>query len=385
MIRPFILSASMTKFGKLQESGRNLAVSAAKEAIEKAGISAKEIQLTIVSNAFGFLENQIHIGPIVNTSLGIPEVPSLTVESACSSSSGALREAFVNVAGGFYDVVLVVGVEKLSHVSTMESTTYFSMGSDYPYEAIAGATFPGLYATIATAYMNEYKKSDEILGAVALKNHHNALSNPKAHIRKEISYEDYKNSKVIAYPLKLYDACPFSDGASAALVVSEEYAKKHTDVLISIEASTRAGSTAALQDRSDLTTIPGARIAAKKAFEDAGITPKKISFSEVHDCFTIAEIVALEDIGFFPKGEGGKGAIEGDTQRDGKIPINVSGGLKAKGHPVSATGLAQVAEVYEQMTQNANGRQLSNTEYALTHNVGATGGSVSIHIFRRVR
>lgn len=385
MIKPMLLSASMTKFGKLKETGRELAVSVARDVVEKAGIPVKDIELTLVSNAFGILEDQIHIGPVINTALGIPEVPSMTIESACSSSSGALREAYVNIAGGFHDVILLVGMEKLSHISTLDSTTYFAMAADYPYEAEAGATFPGLYATIANAYLNKYGLQTDILGSVAIKNHTNALDNPKAHLQKKITWDDYYNSRMVSYPLKLYDACPFSDGASAVLLVSEEYARKHSDTLVALESSVRAGSPAALQDRDDLTTIPGARIAAEKALKEAGVEISKIDFAEVHDCFTIAEIVALEDIGLFPRGQAGKATLEGQTMRDGKIPVNPSGGLKAKGHPVSATGLAQIVEIYDQMFQEAGKRQLSNTDYALAHNVGATGGSVTVSIFRRVK
>ncbi len=379
----WVLGAASNRFGKMKETGREAASRVALEAIQMAGLDPNEIGYTFVSNAFGVAERQAHIGPLINTALGIPEVPSHTVESACSSSSAALHDAYVHVAGGFLDAALVVGVEKLSHLDTLNATSYFAMGADYPFESHNGATFPGLYATIADAHVKRYGTETEQLGSVAVKNHLNASLNPHAHFQKPITMDTYLNSPVIASPLRLYDCCPFSDGAAAVVVVAaEKYPNPGMEPLV-IRASARAGSIAAMHDRPELTGLPASQRASQVAFKQAKVEPSQIDFMEVHDCFTIAELVALEDMGFFPRGEAGKATAEGLTARDGKLPVNPSGGLKAKGHPISATGASQVVEIFEQFNGMAGGRQVPKSNVALAHNVGATGSSASVHIFSR--
>jgi acetyl-CoA C-acetyltransferase len=377
----WVVGAATNRFGKMVESGREAATRVALEAIESSGLQAREIDQTFVSNAFGVAERQAHLGPLINTGLGIPEVPSCTIESACSSSSAALHEAFVHVAGGFSDVVLVVGVEKLSHLDTLAATSYFAMGADYAFETRNGATFPGLYATLASAYRGRYGTRAEELGSVAVKNHANGANNPNAHFRRPITMETYLASPVIASPLRLYDCCPFSDGASAIVVAARETAGSPRSEPLVIRASARSGSVAGMHDRSTLTGLPATRAAARAAFRQAGIEPARVDFAEVHDCFTIAELMALEDLGFFAPGTAGPASLEGATAHDGRFPVNASGGLKAKGHPISATGAAQVVEIFEQFNHRAGGRQVPKTEVALAHNVGATGGSCSVHVF----
>ncbi len=385
MEKVWVAGAAMNRFGKMTDTGREAATKVALDALDRAGLEPKDIGYTFVSNAFGIAEKQAHVGPLINTSLGIPEVPSCTIESACSSSSAALHEAFVHVAGGFLDAALVVGAEKLSHLDTLASTSYFAMGADYAYESRNGATFPGLYATLATAHMHRYGTKAEELGAVAVKNHANAAHNPHAHFQKPITMETYLGSAPVAWPLKLYDCCPFSDGAAAVVVVNpEKFRNRLKAVPALIRASARSGSIAALQDRTDLTGLPASQLAAEKAFRQSKLERKDIDFLEVHDCFTIAEILALEDMGFYPKGSAARATAEGETALGGKLPVNPSGGLKAKGHPVSATGAGQVVEVFEQFNGMAGKRQLPGPSLALTHNVGATGGSCSVHIFERV-
>jgi acetyl-CoA C-acetyltransferase len=383
MRETWVVGAASNRFGKMAETGREAATKVALEAIEAAGLSPQDIDYTFVSNCFGIAERQAHLGPLLNTALGIPEVPSCTVESACSSSSAGLHEAFVHVAGGFADAALVVGVERLSHLDTLAATSYFAMGADYTFEARNGATFPGLYATLAGVHQHKFGTSEAQLGAVAVKNHANAAQNPHAHFQKAISMDTYLASPVIASPLRLYDCCPFSDGAAAVVVAAREALPHVTGEPLVIRASARAGSIADMHDRPDLVGLPASRLAAQKAFQQAKVEPKDIDFLEVHDCFTIAELLALEDMGFFPRGEAGKQTVEGVTARDGQLPVNPSGGLKAKGHPVSATGASQVVEIYEQFNGRAGGRQVPRTDLALAHNVGATGGSCSVHIFGR--
>jgi acetyl-CoA C-acetyltransferase len=383
MRETWVVGAASNRFGKMKETGREAATRVSAEAIRVAGLTPKDIGYTFVSNCFGVAERQAHVGPLINSGLGIPEVPSCTIESACSSSSAALHEAFVHVAGGFTDAALVVGVEKLSHLDTLAATSYFAMGADCAFETKNGATFPGLYATLATAYRNEYRTKPEMFGAIALKNHANGARNPHAHFQKEISMQTYLDSPIIASPLRLYDCCPFSDGAAAVVVAAKEFVKQPVTEPLVIRASARAGSITDMQDRPDLLSLPATRAAAEKAFRQAHLERKDIDFLEVHDCFTIAEVLALEDLGFYPKGSAASAALEGATARDGKLPVNTSGGLKAKGHPVSATGASQVVEIFEQMNGLAKGREVAHAETALAHNVGATGGSCSVHIFSR--
>jgi acetyl-CoA C-acetyltransferase len=379
-----VLGAGSTKYGKLNEDIIEIALNAAKGAIDSAGITPKQIQSGYISNVFGVADKQVHMAPVIMSNLGIPEVPGLTIESACGSGSVMFREAYANVKAGFYDCILALGVEKITHTGTAQSTTLFSYCSDFFYEGGNGASFPGLFASIALAYMTKYKATEDDLAYVAVKNHENGFLNPKAHIRKKITVDDVLNSPVVASPLKVFDCCPFSDGASAVILCSEEFAKKSGKQYVKVIGSGRGASPAAVQGREDIATIPSTVAAAKQAYDMAGVKPKDIDFAEVHDCFTIAEIVDIEDLGFFKKGTGAQGAREGETKRDGKIPINPSGGLKSKGHPIGATGIGQVVEVFEQFTGGAGGRTVKDAQIALTHNFGATGASAAVHIFQKV-
>ena len=379
-----VLGAGSTKYGKLDDSIVDIALQASVSAIESAGIEPKEIQAGYISNVFGVADKQVHLGPVVMSNLGISEKPSLSIESACGSGSVSFREAFANVAAGFYDAVLVTGVEKVTHTGTEWTTTYFSYCSDFFYEGQAGVSFPGLFASMARAYLHEFNATEEDLARVAVKNHDNGLLNPKAHLRKKITIDDVMNSAVVASPLKLYDCCPFSDGASAVILCSQNFAKEHGGDYIDVIGSGRGGSPAALQGRDHLTTIPSTKIATESAYKMAGITAKDVDFAEVNDCFTIDEVVDTEDLGFFEKGKGVEAVREDRTKLNGQISINPSGGLKSKGHPIGATGVGQVVEVYDQLTGNADERTVKNAKIGLTHNFGATGASCAVHIFQSV-
>jgi acetyl-CoA C-acetyltransferase len=380
-----VLGAGSTKYGKLNEGIIEIALKASVDAIDSAGITPKDIQAGYISNVFGVTDRQVHMAPVIMSNLGVPEVPGLTIESACGSGSIMFREAYANVAAGFYDCILGLGVEKITHTGTIQSTTLFSYCSDFFYEGGNGASFPGLFASIARSYMAKYKASEEDLARVAVKNHENGILNPKAHVRKKITIDDVLKSPVVASPLKLYDCCPFSDGASAIILCSEDFAKKIGRPFIEVIGSGRGASPAAVQGRDDITTIPSTVAAATQAYKMAGITAKDIDFAEVHDCFTIAELIDIEDLGFFKKGAGANAVREGATSRDGEIPINPSGGLKSKGHPIGATGIGQVVEVFEQLTGKAEQRTVRDAEVGLTHNFGATGASAAVHIFKRVQ
>jgi acetyl-CoA C-acetyltransferase len=378
------LGAGSTKYGKLDDSIVDITVQASADAINSAGIEPADIKAGYISNVFGIADKQVHLGPVIMSNLGISDRPSLSIESACGSGSVSFREAYANVAAGFYDCLLVAGTEKVTHTGTEWTTTYFAYCSDFFHEGSAGASFPGLFAAMARAYLTEFGATEEDFAQVAVKNHNNGILNPKAHLRKKITIDDVMKSAVVASPLKLYDCCPFSDGASAVILCTEEFAKKTGGDYIKVTGSGRGGSPAALQGRERITTIPSTVIAAKSAYKMAGITAKDVDFAEVHDCFTIAEIVDTEDLGFFEKGKGVEAAREGRTALNSDISINPSGGLKSKGHPIGATGVGQVAEVYDQLTGQAGPRTVHDAHIGLTHNFGATGASCAVHIFESV-
>lgn len=379
-----VLGAGSTKYGKLDDSITDITIQASVAAIESAGIEPKEIDAGYISNVFGVADKQVHLGPVIMSNLGISEKPSLSIESACGSGSVSFREAFANVAAGFYDAVLVTGVEKVTHTGTEWTTTYFSYCSDFFYEGGAGASFPGLFASMARAYLTEFKATEEDFAMVAVKNHANGFLNPKAHLRKKITIDDVMKSAVVASPLKLYDCCPFSDGASSVIICNEKFAKAHSKNYVKVIGSGRGGSPATLQGREHMTTIPSTKLAAQAAYKMAGIKPKDVDFAEVHDCFTIAEIVDTEDLGFFEKGQGVQAIREGRTSLNGEISINPSGGLKSKGHPIGATGVGQVVEAFEQLTGKAGERTVKDAHIGLTHNFGATGASCAVHLFKSV-
>lgn len=380
-----VIGAGSTSYGKFTMTARDLALLASKEAIERAEVEPKDIQGAFIANAFGLAEKQGHLGPLIMSGLGIPDVPASTIESACSSGASAFREAYINIAAGIYDVMLVVGTERISHLDTITSTTYFSFGSDYLFEGACGASFPGLYAAMAKSHMDRFGTTEEHLALVAVKNHENGMLNEKAHLQKGISVDDVLKSPSIAYPLKLYDSCPFSDGAAAVILASEEYMSKraNSDGYTLIRGSGRAGGNGALHSRDDMTSLRSTILASRDALKQAGISISDIDFAEVHDCFTIAELIAMEDLGITGRGQAAAAVEQNRTRLDGDIPINPSGGLKAKGHPIGATGVGQVVEVFEQLNNNAGRRQVKDAKIALTHNLGATGGSSAVHIFSR--
>lgn len=375
-----VIGAGSTKYGRFDMAARELLTDACAAALLDSKVDPAGVEGNFIGNAFSIAEKQGHLGPLVMTSLGIPEAPAYTIETACASGGSAFREAYVNVAGGFADVMLASGVERVSHLDTITATSYFAYGSDYTYEGANGCSFPGLYAAMARTYFQKFGATEEDLAAIAVKNHENGALNPKAHIQKRITIDDVMKSMMVASPLKLYDACPFSDGAAAVVVATEEVAKGLGVEPLYVLGSARAGSIAALHERADMASIPSSTIAGQKAMKQAKVTPKDVNVLEVHDCFTIAEAMALEDLGFVKRGAGAKTAKEGITRRDGAIPTNPSGGLKSKGHPVGATGIGQIVELRDQLLGRAGPRQVKNARIGLAHNVGATGGSCAVHV-----
>jgi len=381
-----IIGIGLTKFGELWEkSFRDLITEAGIKAIEDAGISGREIDgIYVGSMSAGRFVGQEHVGALVADSAGLIGVPSTRVESACASGGLAFRQAYLAVASGIHDMVVVGGVEKMTDVVSREATNTLATAADQEWESFFGVTFPALYALIATRHMHEYGTTREQLAHVAVKNHANGALNPNAHFRRKITVEDVLNSSPVAYPLRLLDCSPVSDGAAAVILCPLKDAKKYTDKIVKIRGSGQASDTLALHSREDICTFKSTVLASKMAYKQAKIRSKDVDVAEVHDCFTIAEILAIEDLGFFRKGEGGKAVEEGLTEIDGTIPINTSGGLKAKGHPVGATGVAQIAEIVMQLRGEADKRQVKDAEIGLTHNIGGSGASCVVHILEVV-
>ena len=381
-----IISAGLSKFGKLEGLyGREIFAEAAKEAFDRCPNldPKKDIQALFVGHMGESYEHQGHTGATLADWAGLLHISATRTETACASSGAALRAGIFAVLSGLYDVVMVGGVEKMTNRTTPEVTEFLAMASDFPFEQWHGITFPGLYALMATAHMHEYGTTEEQLAMVAVKNHHNGYLNPKAHMQKEITLEKALSSRMIAWPLKLYDCSLITDGASCLIITKPELAKKYTDTPVHIIGSGQASDSIGIYERESFTSLIAAKIAAKQAYEMAGVTPKDIDVAEVHDCFTIAEIIAYEDLGFCKTGEGGRLIESGETMLEGNLPVNTSGGLKAKGHPVGATGTAQAYEIYLQLTGQADKRQVKDARIGLTHNVGGSGATATVHIFRR--
>ncbi len=382
-----IIGVGCTEFGELwDKSFRELFVEAGVSALEDANVQGGKIDALYVGNMSGgrFIEQE-HLGSLIADYSGLASlhVPSTRVEAACASGGLALRQGILAVASGYHDIVIAGGAEKMTDVGVETATDALAAAADREWEGIMGATFPGLYAMIARLHMHKYGTTQEQLASVAVKNHHNGTMNPKAQFQNEISIEAVINSSMIAEPLHMFDCSPISDGASAVVIAPAEIAKKYTDTPIYVKASAQASGTISLHDRPDITTLDATVFAAQRAYKMAKVTSKDIDLAEVHDCFTIAEICAIEDLGFVKKGEGGKATEEGMTAIGGKIPINTSGGLKACGHPVGATGVKQAVEITLQLRGEAEKRQISGAEIGLMHNVGGSGGTAVVHIFGR--
>lgn len=378
-----IIGASQTKFGELWDASfRQLIAEAGLQAIEDSNIAGNDLDAMFIGNmTAGLFIQQEHIAALITDHTGLNPVASTRVEAACASGGLALRQGIMAVASGYNDIVISAGVEKMTDV--VDATSAIATASDQEWEAQQGATFPSLYAMIARRHMYEYGTTREQLAEFSVINHQNASKNPKAQYPFEISVDKVLNSTMVADPLTLLDCSPVTDGAAAIVLCPAENAKKYTDTPIYVKASAQASDTITLHDRKDITTIGSTKVAAKKAYEMAGVTTKDIDAVEVHDCFSINGILAIEDLGFVEKGQGGPAVEEGITHIDGQIPVNPSGGLKARGHPLGATGIAQAAEIVWQLRGKADKRQIEGAEIGMTHNIGGTGGTAAVHILSR--
>lgn len=408
-----MVGAGMSRFGAFPElTTRDLLIDAfqtLRQSVDK-GLDPADIQMLYIGNySSDLFEGQAHTAPLMADWLGLAPLPATRVENACASGSTAMRQGIFAIAAGMADIVLVGGIEKMTNLPTERVTDTLATAGDVLYELPAGFTFPGFYATMATAYMHRYGATPESLMRVGIKNHDNGALNSKAQFGLSIRdvmvkkvakaqqkgrpvptwademdfLHDDRANPMIAWPLRLFDCSPISDGAATVLLVAADIARNFTDTPIYIIGSGQA-SDVALHNRPDPTTINSARLAGRQAYAMAGVTPADIKIAEVHDCFTIAEILATEDMGFFGPGQGHIAVEEGLTQRNGPKPINTSGGLKAKGHPVGASGVGQAVEIWHQMRGEAGERQVPvDVDLALTHNVGGTGQTCVVHIYER--
>ncbi|MFW5924028.1 MAG: thiolase domain-containing protein [archaeon] len=378
-----IAGVGLTKFGEHPErTSRDMFAEAGLAALDDAGVDPNDVASVFYGNFMGELsEHQGHMGPLAAEALGI-DAPATRYESACASSGVAVREAVKNVRSGEADVVAVGGAERMNNLPTAETTESLAIAADDLYEVRAGMTFPGAYGLMADAYFDEYGGGREDLAHIAVKNHANAVDNEYAQFQYEIDVEDALDSPPVAEPLHLYDACPITDGAAALVLVSEEYAADHDlDAAVAISGSGQGSDKMALQDRTTMAETPAAADAADQAFGEAGVEPDDVDAAEVHDCFTIAEVLALEALGIFEPGEGIHAARDGKTLPDGEVPVNLSGGLKAKGHPVGATGAAQVVEMTRLLRgDHPNSEYVADADVGVTHNAGGTVASTVVHV-----
>ncbi|MCX7880530.1 MAG: thiolase domain-containing protein [Ignavibacteria bacterium] len=373
-----IIGVGLTQFGEnWDQSIRDLFAEAALKAMESAKIE-KVDSLYVGSMSSGLYAYQEHLGSLMADYVGQIGVPAVRIESACSSGGQAVRMGFLDVASGMHDIVLVGGVEKMWDVE--DGTFVLATAADQEYEVYNGVTFPGLYAMMARVYMERYGLTREELAQVPIKNHKHGVNNPYAQFPFEIDLKAVLSSSMVADPLRLLDCSPITDGAACVILCPLERAKEFTDKFVKIRAVGSASGPIAFHDHKDLTRLDAVKLAGERAYKMAGLKPEDIDFVEVHDCFSIAEILVAEELGFFDYGTAGKAIAEGQATYGGKIVINPSGGLKAKGHPVGATGVAQIVEAYLQLTGQAGKRQVSNARFGMTQNMGGSGGSCVVHI-----
>jgi acetyl-CoA C-acetyltransferase len=384
MSTPRVTGVGLTHFGEYPErTGRDMFAEAGLAALDDAGLVPDDVEALFYGNFMGEMaEHQGHEAPMMAEAVGAPDVAATRLESACASAGTAVRQGVLAVRNGEADVVLVGGAERMTNIGTAGATEALSIAADDLYEVRQGMTFPGAYALMARAYFEQYGGGREDLAHVAVKNHDNALPNEYAQMRTEIDVEEALDAPMIAEPLGLYDSCPITDGAAAVVLTSPAYAAEHgLDDDVAITGTGQGGDRLALQDREYLARTPSAERAADEAYADADVTPGDVDFAEVHDCFTIAEVLATEALDFFETGEGITAAREGTTRRDGDLPINLSGGLKAKGHPVGATGASQVVEVTRLLRgDHPRSDAVADAQTAVTHNAGGTVASTTVHV-----
>ena len=378
-----VAGVGMTSFGESPErTARDLFGEAARKAFEDAGLAPDDVEELFYGNFMGEVtEQQGHSGPLAADAAGVT-APATRLESACASSGAAVRFGVDRVRSGAVDVALVGGAERMSNVSTAEGTAGLAAAADALWEIQQGVTFPGAYSLMANRYFHEHGGGREDLAHVAVKNHDNAVENDLAQFQRPIDVDDVLEAPTVCSPFGLYDCSPMSDGGSAALLVSDSFAEEHgLDAPVAITGTGQGTDRMALGERVSMTRTPAAERAAETAYADAGIGPDDVDVAEVHDCFTVAEVLALEALGFYEEGEAISAATDGETTIDGELPVNLSGGLKAKGHPVGATGGAQISEMTKLLRgDHVNSDAVADAEVGLTHNAGGTVASCVVNV-----
>jgi len=380
-----VIGVGLSKWGEVwEQSLRDLFVEAGLNALDDAGVDKIE-SIFVGCMSGGLFAGQEHLGALMADYLGVAPIPATRCESACASAGTAFRAGLMAIASGYHDVVMVGGVEKMTDVDGGGATAALAAASDQEYEAFHGLTFPGLYAMIARAHMARYGTTREQMAAVAVKNHKNGAMNPHAQYPFEVTVEGVLGSVMVADPLRILDCSPITDGASAAILCPLDMAAKISKrPPIKVVGSGQASDSISLHQRKDITFLESTAVAAQQAYDMAKVGPSDIDVAEVHDCFTIAEICVLEALGMVERGQGGKAAESGETALDGRMPINTSGGLKSKGHPVGATGIAQIHELVLQLRGDAGPRQVDKARRGLAQNMGGTGASSTVHILEAV-
>jgi len=389
-----IVGIGHAKFGKRTDATlRELAHEAVTPALEDAGIDTKDIDASVVGVACEDFAAQVSPAALIHDYVGMGNKPVFRVEAACATGSAAVRSAWALIESGLAEMVLVVGAETMTHLGTPKATEVIARAGDTRWEYPFGATFPAYYALMAIAHMHQYGTTREQLSMVAVKNHMYGAMNPYAHIQRKITLDEAMKSAMICPPLNLYDCCLISDGAAdcclisdgaaAAILASKEKAKRISDTPVWLAGLGAASDTMMISERENLTELRATKMAAEAAYKMAGITPKNVDVAVVHDCFTIAEIMAYEDLGFCKKGEGGKFIEEKQSYIGGKTPINVDGGLKSKGHPLGATGVSMTVEITKQLRGEAGKRQVNRAEIGLSQNIGDVGQYCFVHVYSR--
>ncbi|MBV9301404.1 MAG: thiolase domain-containing protein [Acidobacteriaceae bacterium] len=377
-----VIGIGKTAFGAFPDRDlRSLAVEAITHALNDANVSPPAVQAFYLGNFAGpSFVGQNHLAPYIGSAAGFETIPCTRVEDACASSGSAFFHGWQSVAAGIYDIVVVGGVEKMTSQTTPRVTEILAGAGDMSGEGRAGATFPALFAMIAQRHMYQYGTTREQLAAVAVKNHANGAKNPQAHMRKVITLEQALAGRPISEPLTVYDCSLISDGAAAAVLVPLDQASRYTSRHVRVLSVAQTSDHVALDTKADITCFPAVESAGQKAYEHAGLGPRDIEVAELHDCFTIAEIVASEDLGFVEKGKGGPFAAEGCSAITGPLPINTSGGLKSKGHPVGATGVGQICDITMQLRGDAGERQVRHHRIGLAQNLGGSGATCVVTI-----
>ena len=377
-----MIGIGKTAFGAFPDRDlRSLAVEAIDHALSDANIDASAIEAFYLGNFAGpSFVGQNHLAPYIGTAVGFEGIPCTRLEDACASSGSAFFHGWQSVAAGVYDTIVVAGVEKMTSQTTPRVTEILAGAGDMAGEGRAGATFPALFAMIARRHMYQYGTTREHLAAVAVKNHANGAKNPQAHMRKVITMEQALAGKPVSEPLTVYDCSLISDGAAAVVIVPADIAAHYNSRFARVLAVAQTSDHVALDSKSDITMFPAVKSAGEKAYKMAGLSPKEIDVAELHDCFTIAEIVASEDLGFVEKGKGGPYAAAGCSAIGGPLPINTSGGLKSKGHPVGATGVGQICDIVMQLRGDAGERQVARHRTGLTQNLGGSGATCVVSI-----